>query len=61
MKDLVLYSNIAEGRMRGFRKDFRQFLIVAFSSGSELETQIIISKKLISLPLSILRRLMNYS
>ena len=39
-------SNIAEGRTRGLRKDFRQFVIVALASGAELETQIVISKKL---------------
>ncbi|MEK7132929.1 MAG: four helix bundle protein [Patescibacteria group bacterium] len=38
-------SNIAEGsRRRG--KDIRQFLIVAFASGSELETQFEVSKRL---------------
>src|SRR3989344_3382806 len=39
-------SNIAEGRRRGSRKDFRQFLIIAFGSGAELETQIKIAKRL---------------
>lgn len=39
-------SNIAEGRKRGTRKDFRQFLIIAYASGSELETQIEIAKRL---------------
>ena len=39
-------SNIAEGRTRGYRKEFRQFLLSAFASGAELETQIIISRKL---------------
>ncbi len=39
-------SNIAEGRFRGSKKEFVQFLRIAYSSGSELETQIIISKKL---------------
>ena len=39
-------SNIAEGRRRGSKKDFRQFLIVAYSSGAELETQVEISKRL---------------
>lgn len=39
-------SNIAEGRRRGTRKDFRQFLLMAFGSRAELETQIEISKKL---------------
>lgn len=39
-------SNIAEGRRRGSRKDFRQFLIIAYGSGAELETQIEISKRL---------------
>jgi len=38
--------NIAEGRRRGSRKDFRQFLIVAYSSGAELETQLEIAQKL---------------
>lgn len=39
-------SNIAEGRKRGTRKDFRQFLIIAYSSGAELETQLEIVKRL---------------
>lgn len=39
-------SNIAEGRRRGSRKDYRQFLINAYSSGAELETQIEIAKRL---------------
>ena len=39
-------SNIAEGRRRGSKKDFRQFLIIAYASGAELETQIEIAKRL---------------
>ncbi|MBU1130538.1 four helix bundle protein [Patescibacteria group bacterium] len=39
-------SNIAEGFRRGARKDYRYFLIIAFGSGAELETQIEISKRL---------------
>lgn len=39
-------SNIAEGRRRGSRKDYRQFLLIAYGSGAELETQIEIAKKL---------------
>lgn len=39
-------SNIAEGRRSGSRKDYRQFLIFAYSSGAELETQIEIVKRL---------------
>ena len=39
-------SNIAEGKNRGTKKDYRCFIIKAFASGSELETQVIISKKL---------------
>ena len=39
-------SNIAEGRNRGTRKDFTQFLRIAYGSGAELETQIEISKQL---------------
>ncbi|MDP3957804.1 MAG: four helix bundle protein [bacterium] len=39
-------SNIAEGRLRGTKRDFLQFLRIAYSSGGELETQIIIAKQL---------------
>lgn len=39
-------SNIAEGSKRGTKKDFRQFLLMAYGSGAELETQIFIAKKL---------------
>ena len=39
-------SNIAEGKSRGTRKDFRHFLLNSFGSGAELETQIVIAKKL---------------
>jgi len=39
-------SNIAEGRYRGTKKDFCQFLRIAFGSGAELETQVEISKRL---------------
>ena len=39
-------SNIAEGRFRGTKADFLHFLRIAYGSGAELETQIIVSKKL---------------
>lgn len=39
-------SNIAEGKLRGSTKEFRQFLQIAFGSGGELETQIEIAKNL---------------
>lgn len=39
-------SNIAEGRRRGSKADFKHFLIIAYASGAELETQIEISKRL---------------
>lgn len=39
-------SNIAEGRYRGTKKDFAQFIRIAYGSGAELETQIEISKRL---------------
>lgn len=39
-------SNIAEGRRRGSRKDFRQFLIIAYSSGAELETLLELARRL---------------
>ena len=40
-------SNIAEGRRRGSKKDYRHFLIIAYGSGAELETQIEIVKRLL--------------
>lgn len=39
-------SNIAEGKMRGGNIEFKRFLSIAFASGAELETQLIIAKKL---------------
>lgn len=39
-------SNIAEGSRRSSRKDFRNFLLNAYGSGAELETQIRIAKRL---------------
>lgn len=42
-------SNIAEGRKRGTRKDFTNFLRIANGSLAELETQLIIAKELYSL------------
>lgn len=39
-------SNIAEGRRRGSKKDYRQFLIFAYGLEAELETQIEIAKRL---------------
>jgi four helix bundle protein len=39
-------SNIAEGRFRGTKKDYLQFLRISYASGAELETQIEIAKRL---------------
>ncbi|WP_187647944.1 four helix bundle protein [Nitrosophilus labii] len=39
-------SNIAEGASRNTKKEFIQFLYIALGSASELETQIIIAKKI---------------
>jgi len=39
-------SNIAEGRRRGGKKDYANFVRIAYGSGAELETQIEIVKKL---------------
>jgi four helix bundle protein len=39
-------SNIAEGAARASRKEFSQFLYMALGSLSELETQIIIARRL---------------
>ena len=39
-------SNIAEGYCRYSKKEYVQFLQIAFGSGAELETQLIIAKDL---------------
>ncbi len=39
-------SNIAEGRRRGYQKEFSHFLAMSYGSGAELETQVEISKRL---------------
>jgi four helix bundle protein len=39
-------SNIAEGKMRGTRKDYVHFLRIAHGSGAELETQLERSQRL---------------
>ena len=39
-------SNIAEGRFRGTRKDFLNFIRIAYGSGAELETQVEIARRL---------------
>lgn len=43
-------SNIAEGSCRSSRKDYRSFVLIAFGSGAELETQIQIVKNLALTP-----------
>jgi four helix bundle protein len=43
-------SNIAEGAARNSSKEFIQFLYIALGSAAELETQLIISKKVGFLP-----------
>ena len=39
-------SNIAEGYTRKHRPEYLQFVRIAFASGAELETHIVIAKKL---------------
>ena len=39
-------SNIAEGYARRYLKQYIQFLYIAYSSGAELETQLMLSKDL---------------
>ncbi|MBI5152905.1 MAG: four helix bundle protein [Parcubacteria group bacterium] len=43
---VAIPSNTAEGFSRKFKKEFRHFLCIAFGSGAELETQLILSKDL---------------
>ena len=38
-------SNIAEGKRRGTKAEFHHFLLIAYGSGAELETQIEIAKR----------------
>ncbi len=39
-------SNIAEGQKRGTKNDYIHFLRIAYGSGAELETQLLISYKI---------------
>ena len=41
-----IISNIAEGNARGGKKEYVQFLWIAFSSGAEVETQLLLCKDL---------------
>lgn len=43
-------SNIAEGSYRATRKEFRHFILHAFSSGAEIETQLELAKRLYHIP-----------
>ena len=40
---VAIPSNIAEGFLRGHRLEYIQFLRIAYSSGAELETQLLIA------------------
>lgn len=52
-------SNIAEGKCRGTKKDYCQFLHIALGSGAELETQLIISNSLGYSPENDINKLME--
>jgi four helix bundle protein len=39
-------SNLAEGSARGSKKDFRQFVIIARGSNYELQTQLMLARRL---------------
>jgi len=43
---VAIPSNIAEGFSRKYRKEYIQFISVAYGSGAELETQILLAKEL---------------
>lgn len=45
-------SNIAEGYTRGHRAEYLQFLNIAFSSGAELETQLLLAETLKLAPIN---------
>lgn len=49
--DLIVWQKavdlvVAAGRRRGWGKDFRNFLVKAYGSGAELETRIVIARRL---------------
>ncbi len=50
-------SNIAEGSSRSSNKDFTRFLQIALGSAFELETQLLISKKVLNFENSIIEEL----
>lgn len=39
-------SNIAEGFLRGHKAEYKQFLRIAYGSGAELETQLLIALRI---------------
>ena len=43
---VAIPSNIAEGYARGYLKQYIQFLYIAYGSGAELETQLMLAKDL---------------
>lgn len=45
-------SNIAEGTSRSTRKDYKQFLHIAYGSCSELETQLLLVQDLFKIPVT---------
>ena len=42
---VAIPSNIAEGQKRAHKKEYIQFLRVAYGAGAELETQLLIAQK----------------
>lgn len=43
---VAIPSNIAEGFLRGHRAEYKQFLHIAYGSGAELETQLLIALRI---------------
>lgn len=43
---IAIPSNIAEGFLRGHTPEYKQFLRIAYGSGAELETQILIAVRI---------------
>src|SRR3989338_10214555 len=43
---VAIPSNIAEGQTRGHKQEYIQFLRIAYASGAELETQLLVSKNI---------------
>ncbi len=57
---VAIPSNIAEGYARGYKKEYLQFLKIAYASGAECMTQLIIAQKINYLSLADFEKITNH-